>query len=198
MIFLLGINSDCLTLSSVIVSFLKFMSDSNRNPRFTIVDQRNQHVDHQINTVVDQRDQRDQSVNTHYNIMGEDPTALLAVINRNTRGVKFNSRVAGVWFGVSFVTAIVMVASSATNGTAVSLPYFFMAWFVTCAGYFSYGFIGILIQAAIHYHWQFSAVRNSWFVWYIYPFISLLGIALWMVWGSVKYGPKMFWNPFRF
>jgi hypothetical protein len=95
------------------------MSDSNRNPRFTIVDQRNQHVDHQINTVVDQRDQRDQSVNTHYNIMGEDPTALLAVINRNTRGVKFNSRVAGVWFGVSFVTAIVMVASSATNGTAV-------------------------------------------------------------------------------
>jgi len=164
------------------------------NRRFTIVDQQNQRVGTQYNTVTDRRDQRDQRVGTQYNIISSDPTAVLSVINRNRPGVVFQLRVLGSWFILSIVSVIFVAISSASSGSVISLGSFIGMIFEIFIAYVVYGFIGIIIQSAFDYQWRFRDVKNRWFVWCLYPILSLWGIALWIVWLMLW----IVWLMFRF
>lgn len=167
------------------------------NQHNTVVDQRHQRVENQHNTAFDQRDQRDQRIENQY-VFNGDPTAVLFAINRSRSGVVFQPKILGLWLILCFVIVILMCIASLSSGKIISLLDFLI---VTCTFFIScvfYGFIGIIIQGALHYQWKFSSVRNSWLVWCFYPILSLFVIALWILWLIFKFGPLLFRNQYWF
>lgn len=163
----------------------------------SVVDQRNQRVDTQLNTVYDQRDQRRQHIENQFLFHG-DPATFFELINRTHVGVVFQVRVIGAWLALSIVTATILGLSSASGGVPISFFEFTGAVFGLFIYFTIYGFIGLLIQGIFHYQWRFRSIRNSWLVWCFYPLLSIVGIVLWFVGIMLRFGPRLFEHWFRF
>lgn len=159
---------------------------------FSIFDQKQQHVKNQSNLYIDQRDQRSQNRIQNQYFIASDPTSLIALVNQNKTGELFQLRVLGAWFILSIITVLCGGGSIVASGSSVSLLSIVGLVLGIFFVYSSYGFIGIFIQGILHYQWRFRDVRNIWVVWFLYPLLSLFGIALWIVYWIIRFGPKLF------
>ncbi|MEA5421357.1 hypothetical protein VB712_19200 [Spirulina sp. CCNP1310] len=51
---------------------------------------------------------------------------------------------------------------------------------------FSFGFLGMLIDAAANYSWKFNEIKQPIWVWHIYPIYSITVITIGMIWGIIS------------
>jgi hypothetical protein len=183
-------------------------SELNRSPKFDVIseqpafDRQRQGVDRQNSDIGQQPvfNQQEQIVENqinnagilqyiNYYVSNGGPTSVITAVNRNRSGVPFQAKILGAWFLLSAVIVICVAVFQPSSGIAASFSTLFSSILSTFFAFCVYSSIGLLIQ---YFRCGFTEVRNSWLVWCLYPVLSLFGIALWIIWLSVKINFKLF------
>jgi Effector-associated domain 10 len=118
---------------------------------------------------------------------------------RETSSIPFQGQVLVSWVVVSLVCAVALFFSQpSTTPYITSVAEFIYVWLGLFFALTVYAVFGIILQAAHQYRWRLGEVRHHWIVWVIYPLIAPFGVALWMLFYSVKYGDRILNRFFRF